>query len=36
MPTRAEVYWDLPEGRFVYWRGQLTAAQAMDQSFDRI
>jgi hypothetical protein len=26
MPTRAEVYWDLPERRFVYWRGQVTRA----------
>lgn len=24
LPTRAEVYWDLPEGRFVYWHGRIT------------
>jgi hypothetical protein len=24
MPRCAEVWWDLPEGRFTYWRGELT------------
>ena len=24
VPTRGEVYWDQPEGRFVYWRGEIT------------
>jgi hypothetical protein len=24
VPTHAEVWWDLPEGRFVYWRGDVT------------
>jgi hypothetical protein len=33
MPTRAEVYWDLPEKRFVYWRGEITSAQALDEPF---
>ena len=33
MPTRAEVYWDLPEGRFVYWRGQITGAEALQEPF---
>lgn len=28
MPARAEVYWELAGGRFVYWRGSLTAADA--------
>lgn len=28
MPTEAEVYWTLPEGRFVYWRGTITSAEA--------
>ena len=27
IPTRGEVYWDLPDGRFVYWRGQVTAVE---------
>jgi hypothetical protein len=26
MPRCAEVWWDLPSGRFTYWRGELTAA----------
>lgn len=26
LPTRAEVFWDLPSGRFVYWRGEIHAA----------
>ena len=26
MPRRAEVWWDLPTGRFVYWRGEITSA----------
>lgn len=24
VPARAEVYWVLPEGEFVYWRGEVT------------
>jgi len=24
-PARAEVWWEAPEGRFVYWRGEVTA-----------
>ncbi len=35
MPAYGEVYWDLPEGRFVYWRGQITAAQALAEPFER-
>jgi len=35
MPAHGEVYWDLPEGRFVYWRGQITAAQALAEPFER-
>lgn len=27
MPRRGEVWWDLPEGRFVYWRGTILSAQ---------
>ena len=30
IPTRAEVYWELDEGRFVYWRGTVTSAVALD------
>jgi hypothetical protein len=33
MPTRVEVYWKLPEGRFVYWRGRVIAAQELDEPF---
>jgi hypothetical protein len=35
MPTRGEVAWELPEGRFVYWRGEITSAQALDEPFER-
>ena len=24
IPVRAEVHWDLPEGRWVWWRGEVT------------
>jgi hypothetical protein len=34
IPTRAEAYWDLPEGRLVYWRAQTTAADVLDDPFD--
>ena len=27
VPISAEVWWDLPEGRFVYWRGRLTGLE---------
>ena len=33
MPTRAEVAWDLPGGRFVYWRGRIVAARPLDTPF---
>jgi len=29
IPTSGEAWWDLPEGRFVYWRGQITAFEAI-------
>ncbi len=35
MPTSADVYWELTEGRFVYWRGRVTAAAALHQPFER-
>jgi hypothetical protein len=33
VPTAAEVGWDPPEGRFVYWRGRILAALALDTPF---
>jgi Family of unknown function (DUF6544) len=33
LPTRAEVYWNLPEGRFVYWRGVITGVRLLDEPF---
>lgn len=27
IPTRGAVYWDLPEGRFTYWSGQVLGAE---------
>lgn len=33
MPTRAEVYWDYPEGRHVYWRGEILTALALTAPF---
>lgn len=35
IPTSAEVYWDLPGGRFVYWRGTVTALELLDVRFQR-
>jgi hypothetical protein len=35
MPTRAEVYWELPNTRFVYWRGQITAVR-VEKQFDPV
>ena len=29
IPTRATVYWELDQGRFVYWRGTVTSAVAL-------
>ncbi len=33
IPARAEAYWELDEGRFVYWRGTVTSAEALDEPF---
>ena len=33
LPTRAEVAWDLPGGRYVYWRGRITDARALEEPF---
>ena len=30
IPTSAVVYWDLPEGRFVYWRGRINALELVE------
>jgi hypothetical protein len=27
IPTLGEAWWELPEGRFVYWRGRVTALE---------
>jgi hypothetical protein len=35
LPSEAEVYWDLPERRFVYWRGHVTAAEVLEEAFPR-
>jgi len=29
IPTRAEVRWELPEGPFVYWRGEITGIELL-------
>ena len=34
MPTLAEVYWDLPEGRHTYWRGEVVSAVALEAPFE--
>lgn len=35
IPTSGEAYWELPEGRYVYWRGTVTSAQLIDGPFQR-
>jgi|SRR5579884_129499 len=35
IPTRGEAYWELPEGRYVYWRGTVTSAQLLNRPFQR-
>jgi hypothetical protein len=27
VPAFGEAWWELPEGRFVYWRGRVTALE---------
>jgi hypothetical protein len=29
VPTRAEVFWELPDGVFTYWRGNVTSLEAL-------
>jgi hypothetical protein len=33
LPTSGEAFWELPEGRYVYWRGSVTAAERLDEPF---
>jgi len=33
LPTHAEVYWDLPSGRFTYWDGRITSFLTSDRPF---
>jgi hypothetical protein len=33
IPTSGEVGWDLPGGRFVYWRGRVTSALELETPF---
>lgn len=35
IPTEPEAYWDLEQGRFVYWRGRVTSAELLDEPFER-
>jgi hypothetical protein len=35
IPTEAEAYWDLEQGRFIYWRGRVTSAELLDEPFVR-
>lgn len=30
IPARGEVHWDLPDGRFTYWRASVTSLELMD------
>jgi hypothetical protein len=34
IPTEAEAFWDLEQGRFVYWRGRVISAELLDEPFD--
>jgi hypothetical protein len=33
LPTSSEAYWDLPEGRYLYWRGTVLSAQVLTEPF---
>jgi hypothetical protein len=35
IPTTGEAYWELPEGRYVYWRATVTSTQVVDRRFER-
>ena len=34
MPAAGEVYWDLPAGRFVYWRARITSVAGTNRPFE--
>jgi hypothetical protein len=29
VPTFGEAWWELPDGRFVYWRGRVTSLELL-------
>ena len=31
IPTYGQAWWELPEGRFVYWRGHIDALELIEQ-----
>ena len=31
VPTCGQAWWELPEGRFVYWRGRINALELIDE-----
>ena len=33
VPTSGEAYWDLPEGRYVYFRARVTSVELLEQPF---
>lgn len=35
LPTTGEAYWDLDDGRYVYWRGSIIAAALVHEEFQR-
>jgi len=35
VPTSGEAHWELPEGRYVYWRGTVTALDLLDEPVRR-
>lgn len=35
IPTSGDAYWELPEGRYVYWRGTVKSAAFLDRPFRR-
>jgi hypothetical protein len=35
VPSSGQAYWQLPEGRYVYWRATVTSAEPLDDPFRR-
>jgi hypothetical protein len=33
IPTTAEAYWELPEGRYVYWLASVSSLELLDEPF---